>query len=258
MHFKAIYELDTKNKKKLYPIILCQLILWRCIISDICTFNRHKCHNHCVLNTSATRSIALDNNMEVKKTDYLGSYGKVEDCPKENIKPEFAFIGRSNVGKSSLINMLCGRKDLARVSQKPGKTQSINYYAINDVWHLVDLPGYGYARTSKTNRATFGKMIVNYLTRRKELQCAFVLIDSNITPQKIDLEFVSFLGKSSVPFVIVFTKADRIKQNELAKNVAAFKKELLKLFNDMPNTFISSAERRTGREELLGFVADML
>lgn len=191
--------------------------------------------------------------MEIKTTIYTGSYGKVESCPIDK-KPEFAFIGRSNVGKSSLINMLCGRKDLARVSQKPGKTQSINYYTINDDWHLVDLPGYGYARTSKTNRSTFSEMIRNYLTKRKEMCTAFVLIDSNIPPQKLDLAFITFLGENAVPFSIVFTKADRIKANELAKNVAAFKKEVLKIFEVLPNIFISSAERRNGKEDILTFI----
>lgn len=191
--------------------------------------------------------------MEIKTTIYTGSYGKVESCPIDK-KPEFAFIGRSNVGKSSLINMLCGRKDLARVSQKPGKTQSINYYTINEDWHLVDLPGYGYARTSKTNRSTFSEMIRNYLTKRKEMCTAFVLIDSNIPPQKLDLAFITFLGENAVPFSIVFTKADRIKANELAKNVAAFKKEVLKIFEVLPNIFISSAERRNGKEDILTFI----
>lgn len=194
--------------------------------------------------------------MEIKSTVYTGSFGKLESCPTDG-KPEFAFIGRSNVGKSSLINMLCGRKELARVSQKPGKTQSINYYTINDVWHLVDLPGYGYARTSKTNRSAFSGMLRNYLVESTKLVTAFVLIDSNIPPQKLDLEFVTFLGENAVPFSIVFTKADRIKSNELAKNTAAFKRELMKIFDQMPNTFISSAEHRTGREEILQFVADV-
>lgn len=192
--------------------------------------------------------------MEVKQAVYTGSYGKVEQCPQANIA-EFAFIGRSNVGKSSLINMLCKRKDLARVSQKPGKTQSINFYNINnDAWILVDLPGYGYARTSKTNRATFGEMIRNYLTKREALQVAMVLIDANIPPQKIDIEFLTYLAENGVPFSIVFTKADKPKSNELAKNVAAFKKELSKIFDTLPNTFVSSAERGTGREDILTFI----
>lgn len=192
--------------------------------------------------------------MEVKQAVYTGSYGKVEQCPQSEI-PEFAFIGRSNVGKSSLINMLCKRKDLARVSQKPGKTQSINFYHINhDAWILVDLPGYGYARTSKTNRVTFGEMLRNYLTRREAMQVAMVLIDANIPPQKLDLEFLTFLAEKGVPFTIVFTKADKPKSNELAKNVAAFKKELAKLFHTMPNIFVSSAERGTGRDDILTFI----
>jgi GTP-binding protein len=194
--------------------------------------------------------------MEIKSTVYTGSYGKLENCPTDG-KPEFAFIGRSNVGKSSLINMLCGRKELARVSQKPGKTQSINFYTINDDWHLVDLPGYGYARTSKTNRSAFGEMLRTYLTKSSKLVTAFVLIDSNIPPQRLDIEFITFLGKNAVPFSIVFTKADRIKPNELAKNTAAFKREMFKMFDESPNYFVSSAERSTGRDDILQFVDDM-
>jgi GTP-binding protein len=194
--------------------------------------------------------------MDIKKTEYIGSYGKVGDCPKDN-KPEFAFIGRSNVGKSSLINMLCGQKGLARVSQRPGKTQSINFYTINDKWYLVDLPGYGYARTSKTNRVVFGGMIISYLTKREEMRTAMVLIDSNIPPQKIDIEFLTFLGENRIPFSIVFTKADRVKSNVLAKNIAAFKREVLNVFSEAPNYFVSSAERRTGREEILAFIHDL-
>jgi GTP-binding protein len=192
--------------------------------------------------------------MEVKQAVYTGSFGKVEQCPQGNT-PEFAFIGRSNVGKSSLINMLCKRKDLARVSQKPGKTQSINFYHINnDAWILVDLPGYGYARTSKTNRVTFAEMIRNYLTKREALQVAMVLIDANIPPQKLDIEFLTYLAENAVPFTIIFTKADKPKTNELAKNIAAFKKELSQLFDTLPNIFVSSAERGTGREDILNFI----
>jgi GTP-binding protein len=186
--------------------------------------------------------------MEVKKAEYTGSYGKLAQCPQDSTQPEFAFIGRSNVGKSSLINMLCGRKELARVSQKPGKTQSINFYNINDTWALVDLPGYGYARTSKTNRSAFSEMIRSYLTKRSELLTAFVLIDANIPPQKLDLEFITFLGENGVPFSLVFTKADKSRNNELAKNIAAVKREVLKIFDVLPNVFVTSAERRTGRE----------
>jgi GTP-binding protein len=194
--------------------------------------------------------------MEIKTAEYQGSYGKVGDCPGEQ-KIEIAFIGRSNVGKSSLINMLCNSKGLAKTSQRPGKTQCINFFTINDDWHLVDLPGYGYARASKTQRAVFSKMLVDYLTKRPQLVTALVLIDSNIPPQKIDLNFITFLGENRIPFSIVFTKTDRVKPGEVAKNVALFKRELMKMFDDMPNIFLSSAEKRGGKEEILDFIGHL-
>ena len=194
--------------------------------------------------------------MEIKTAEYQGSYGKVGDCPSEQ-KIEIAFIGRSNVGKSSLINMLCNSKGLAKTSQRPGKTQCINFFTINNDWHLVDLPGYGYARASKTQRAVFSKMLVEYLTKRQQLVTALVLIDSNIPPQKIDLSFITFLGENRIPFSIVFTKTDRVKPGEVAKNVAAFKRELMKMFDDVPNIFLSSAEKRSGKEEILDFIGHL-
>ena len=194
--------------------------------------------------------------MEIKTAEYQGSYGKVGDCPSEQ-KIEIAFIGRSNVGKSSLINMLCNSKGLAKTSQRPGKTQCINFFTINNDWHLVDLPGYGYARASKTQRAVFSKMLVEYLTKRQQLVTALVLIDSNIPPQKIDMSFITFLGENRIPFSIVFTKTDRVKPGEVAKNVAAFKRELMKMFDDVPNIFLSSAEKRSGKEEILDFIGHL-
>ena len=184
---------------------------------------------------------------------YVSSHTELDKCPTDN-KPEFAFIGRSNVGKSSLINALVLHKDLARVSQTPGKTQTLNFYDINEQWYLVDLPGYGYARTSKTNRALFGTMISDYLADRQQLSCAFVLIDSNIPPQKIDLEFIEFLGENHVPFVIAFTKTDRMSKLKLENNINAFNEKMAENWDPIPQFFITSAERKLGREEILNFI----
>lgn len=189
----------------------------------------------------------------IQEATFIGSYPALKDCPKSD-KPEFAFIGRSNVGKSSLINMICGRKALAKVSGTPGKTQSINFFLINDRWHLVDLPGYGYARVSKTTRGRWEGMIETYLRRRDNLQCIFVLIDSNIPPQKIDLEFIGNLGEWQLPFVCVFTKSDRVSQREVQANIAAFKKELLKTWEALPQMFVTSSEKGIGRADILEFI----
>ena len=164
---------------------------------------------------------------QIHEAEFVGSFANERQCPKDN-KPEYAFIGRSNVGKSSLINMLCERKSLAKVSNRPGKTQTLNYFLIDKHWYIVDLPGYGYAKISKSKRFEWEKMIEGYLLLRKTLGCAFVLIDLNVPPQQIDIEFVNWMGKMKVPFVLVFTKTDRLKKNGINRNLEAFKKEMHK------------------------------
>lgn len=192
--------------------------------------------------------------MEIRSADFVSSYPKESMCPKED-RPEFAFIGRSNVGKSSLINMLTARKGLAKVSGTPGKTRLLNFFLINNTWHLVDLPGYGYARVSKQEQKTLAEMISGYFLNRKQLACAFVLIDSNIPPTKIDQEFINSLGEFGLPFALIFTKADRIKPGELERNVQAFLQKMSESWETLPPYFISSAEYRTGREEILAYIA---
>jgi GTP-binding protein len=194
--------------------------------------------------------------MEIQNAAFTGSFAKVEDCPASQM-PEYAFIGRSNVGKSSLINMLTGRKGLAHVSNTPGKTQTINFFNINENWHLVDLPGYGYAKVGKQVRAGFGPMIENYLLNRETLRCCFVLIDSNIEPKKIDLDFLGFLGEKQVPFVIAYTKTDRLSKAQLDRNLTAIRQALLEQWETLPQEFITSAERRTGREEMLNLIHEI-
>lgn len=191
--------------------------------------------------------------MEVHQADFVGSYPKPTLCPTDK-RAEFAFIGRSNVGKSSLINMLCGRKSLAHVSNKPGKTQLLNFYLINEEWYLVDLPGYGYAKRSKKERRGFGKMINSYFLERNQMYCAFVLLDSNIPPQDIDIEFINWLGEHGIPFVIVYTKTDRLKKRELEDNLDRIRTKLLEYWTHLPQEFITSARSRDGREELLTFI----
>jgi len=191
--------------------------------------------------------------MPINTAEYSASYPSVNKCPSVSI-PEYAFIGRSNVGKSSLINMICDRKKLALTSGKPGKTQMINYFIINKNWYLVDLPGYGYAKISKVKRENFRKMIEGYLQRRANLQCTFLLIDSNIKPQEIDIEFINWLGKCRIPFVIVYTKADKSKEHELEENISAFETRLLETWNELPTRFRTSANKREGREEVLNFI----
>lgn len=191
--------------------------------------------------------------MTVKYVEFIGSYPNEQTCPKTG-KPEFAFIGRSNVGKSSLINMLTNRKNLARVSNTPGKTQLINFYLVNDNWYLVDLPGYGYAKISKKKRQEWEKMISNYLQRRDSLQCAFVLVDANIPPQKIDIEFINWLGEIQIPFVIIYTKADRLRKADVEPNIKAIQTELLKYWNELPQQFVTSSSKTIGREDVLDFI----
>lgn len=193
--------------------------------------------------------------MEVLQADFTGSFPKAETCPQDG-RPEFAFIGRSNVGKSSLINMLTGRRSLAHVSNKPGKTQMLNYYLINQEWYLVDLPGYGYAKRSKKERRGFGKMINHYFKERTQLYCGFVLLDANIPPQDIDVEFINWLGQNGVPFALVYTKADRSKKLQLDENLNRIREKLLEFWTHLPPEFITSSRTREGREELLGFIAN--
>lgn len=190
--------------------------------------------------------------MKINTADYTGSYPSVSKCPKSDV-PEYAFIGRSNVGKSSLINMLCERNSLARISKKPGKTQYLNFYIINKSWNIVDLPGYGYAVISKTKRKEWEKMIEGYLLHRETLMCAIILIDINIPPQAIDIEFINWMGKMQIPYIIAFTKADRLKPNKIDEKVAVFSEELLKYWNELPQMIITSSNEKKGKEEFYEF-----
>lgn len=185
--------------------------------------------------------------------EFVKSAPKWTDCPEPTI-PEYAFIGRSNVGKSSLINMLAVYKNLAKTSGTPGKTQLLNIFKMEDSWYLTDLPGYGYARVSKTKRGQFEKMITNYLTQRPNLINTFVLIDCRIPPQKIDLEFMEWLGENQIPFSMVFTKIDKISSTALQKALTNYKKEMLKTWESMPQVFVSSATSKIGRMELLNYI----
>ena len=182
---------------------------------------------------------------------------KEEACPKENL-PEFAFIGRSNVGKSSLINMLSDKKDLVKISNSPGKTRTINFFLINDQSHFVDLPGYGYAKVSRSQRLQFEKMIFDYLGKRMQLQVVFVLIDSRHKPQQLDLDFINQLGERQIPFVMVFTKADKNGIVATKKNIELFHAEMKETWDTLPQTFITSAIDRTGREEVLYFIGQII
>lgn len=191
--------------------------------------------------------------MKIKSAEFVVSNSKVEKCPDSRL-PEYAFIGRSNVGKSSLINMLTERKSLAKTSSRPGKTQLINHFLINGNWHLVDLPGYGYAKVSKSAKRTFQKFITAYFANRKQMVCAFVLIDSRHKAQKIDLEFMQWLGEHQIPFCIIFTKADKIKPKALEANIENYQAEMLEYWSEMPEFFISSATSGLGKDEILGYI----
>jgi GTP-binding protein len=192
--------------------------------------------------------------MVIKTAEFVKSSGKWQDCPEPNL-PEYAFIGRSNVGKSSLINAMMNHKDLAKTSQTPGKTQLINHFLVNENWYLTDLPGYGYARVSKSLRKDFEKLITNYILNRKNLENLFVLVDSRHTPQKIDLEFIEWCGENGIPFSIVFTKADKLKPNAAISNVENYQVELLKTWEDLPETYVTSAEKKAGTDEILNFIS---
>ena len=191
--------------------------------------------------------------MIVKSAEFICSNSQVSKLPPP-VKAEYAFIGRSNVGKSSLINTLTGKKGLAKTSQTPGKTQLINHFLINESWYIVDLPGYGYARASKTEKAKWDKFIHTYLDKRESLQCVMVLIDSRLEPQKIDLEFCNWLGEKGLSFVLVFTKADKQSSIKTDQSIAKFRKALLATFDEMPQFFITSSETQQGREEILEFI----
>ena len=193
---------------------------------------------------------------EITSSVFSSSHARVAQAPKGD-RPEFAFIGRSNVGKSSLINMLTQRRELARTSGTPGKTQLINYFLINDSWYLTDLPGYGYAKRSKKTRAKWETRTENYFLRREQMVCAFVLVDANVPPQKIDLEFINWLGENGVPFAIVFTKTDRKKSRD-GGSVEVFKAKLLETWEELPPVFVTSSVNGSGREEVLAFIGEAL
>ena len=193
--------------------------------------------------------------MDIHNAEFLTSSAKAIQCPEPD-KPEYAFIGRSNVGKSSLINMLTGRRKLAKVSGSPGKTMLINHFIIDKTWYLVDLPGYGYAKRSKSERAKWLKMIRNYILTRTNLLTVFLLIDIRHKPQKNDLEFMEWLAVSQIPFTIVFTKADKLSSVQVDKSLAAYKKRLLKDWEELPGIIITSSTNKQGREDLLKYIEE--
>lgn len=191
--------------------------------------------------------------MNIQLAEFTGSFTSVKTCPDDS-RAEFAFIGRSNVGKSSLINMLTNKKSLAKVSGTPGKTQMLNYFLIDSQWYLVDLPGYGYARTSKSVKDKFGSMITGYLKNRETLVCTFILIDIRHELQKIDKEFINWCGEYNVPFCLVFTKSDKLGPSQISSNVSAIRKALLKEWESLPPHFVTSAVTRAGRDEITEFI----
>ena len=193
--------------------------------------------------------------MKINYADFVTSSAKWQQCPDPD-KPEYAMIGRSNVGKSSLINMLTGRKKLAKISGTPGKTITINHFLINGEWYLVDLPGYGYAKRSKTERLKWEKMIRGYLLNRENMMSVFVLVDARHEPQKNDLEFINWLGMSHIPFVIVFTKADKLSKNHLEQSIARYKKTLLNEWEELPPMIITSSETGLGKDEMLKYIEE--
>lgn len=194
--------------------------------------------------------------MNVANAEFVVSNTNVEQCPKTKL-PEYAFIGRSNVGKSSLINMLCNKKKLAKTSSTPGKTQLINHFLINKQWYLVDLPGYGYARTSKVQKKTFQKFITDYLIKRKELISTFLLIDLRHKPQPLDLKYMRWLGKNLIPFSIIFTKADKLKEVEINEHILKYLNDIRKDWEEIPQYFITSSEKKIGKSELLNYIDEI-
>lgn len=195
--------------------------------------------------------------MNIVTADFVCSNTDYKKCPTPD-KPEFAFIGRSNVGKSSLINAITNRKGMAKTSGTPGKTQVINHFVINNSWYLVDLPGYGFAKTAKTNREKWEKMIRDYLQNRTSLLVTFVLVDARLQPQTIDLEFMTWMGTHQLPFVIVFTKSDKLTKNELNRNVSQYSKKLLETWDETPRMFITSSESHVGKDELLQYIEETI
>lgn len=195
--------------------------------------------------------------MLIKSAEFVVSNTDPSLCPVTE-QPEFAFIGRSNVGKSSLINMLMEMKYLAKTSSEPGKTRLINHFIVNNEWYLVDLPGYGYAKVLRSSREKWMQFIRQYLLERANLFCVMVLIDIRLAPQPNDLEFMNWLGENEVPFVMVFTKADKLSKNVIGKNLATYREEMLKSWEEVPQTFVTSAEKGTGRDELLDFIAGII
>ena len=191
--------------------------------------------------------------MLIKSANFVKSSSKWQECPEPNIA-EYAFIGRSNVGKSSLINAMMNKKDLAKTSQTPGKTQLINHFLVNEEWYLTDLPGYGYAKVSKSQRKDFEKLITNYILNRKNLVNLFILVDIRHTPQKIDLEFMEWCAESGIPFSIIFTKADKLKPNAITQNVETYQQKLLETWEELPELYITYAERKEGGENILNFI----
>jgi ribosome biogenesis GTP-binding protein ysxC len=191
--------------------------------------------------------------MLIKSANFVKSSSKWQECPEPNIA-EYAFIGRSNVGKSSLINAMMNKKDLAKTSQTPGKTQLINHFLVNEEWYLTDLPGYGYAKVSKSQRKDFEKLITNYILNRKNLVNLFILVDIRHTPQKIDLEFMEWCAESGIPFSVIFTKADKLKPNAITQNVETYQQKLLETWEELPELYITSAERKEGGENILNFI----
>lgn len=195
--------------------------------------------------------------MKITTAEFISSYADVRKCPSPD-KPEFAFIGRSNVGKSSLINMLTNSKKLAKTSVTPGKTQTINHFLINKAWYLVDLPGYGYASVSKSTRAGFGKMIEDFVLQRENITCLFVLIDARLEPQANDLNFIQWAGSKDVPIALIFTKIDKLRRNELQKNMKEYEKKLLMQWEELPTIILTSAVEKTGKEDFLIFIDEAL
>ena len=191
--------------------------------------------------------------MPINEVHFVASNTGLASLPKDG-KPEYAFIGRSNVGKSSLINMLCNRTNLAKTSSTPGKTKLINHFLVDEEWYLVDLPGYGYARLPKSVKEQIQLMIHNYITKREQMACVLVLIDCRLEPQKSDLEFIDWLGEKGIPFVMVFTKSDKLTANQLNRNISVFKKKMLENWEETPQIFITSSADRIGREEILEFI----